>query len=191
MAGSSSSRARRSITVRGDPGLGELYRARFAGPVPRMRVRGGVVTVAYPRFGWFDWRAQVAGQHIDASAHWRKDTGEIALNSAVPWAIELRGGVSQWTADLRSIRLESFELAAGRARSTCSCPGRPGVVPITDRGRHEPSLDRAAARCGRRRRGPRRRQRGRRRRRGLQGPGQLSVQTPGRRTPPRTATRSR
>ena len=118
------------ITVRGDATLTELYRARFAGPVPRMRVRGGVVTVSYPHFGWLDWRAQFAGQNIEASAHWRKDQGEIALNSAVPWAIELRGGVSSWTADLRDLRLESFELRGGASKIEMLLPRPVGIVPI-------------------------------------------------------------
>jgi DNA-binding MarR family transcriptional regulator len=118
------------ISVRGDPSLTELYRATFAGPVPRMRVRGGVVTVSYPRLGWFDWRAQVAGQHVDASAHWRKDTGEIALNGTIPWAIELRGGVSSWAADLRTIRLESFELRGGASKIELLLSRPEGIVPI-------------------------------------------------------------
>lgn len=118
------------ISVRGDAALKELYRARFAGPVPRMRVRGGVVTVSYPRFGWFDWRSQVAGQHIDASAHWRKDTGEIVLNGTIPWEIELRGGISSWAADLRSLRLKSFELRGGATRIELLLPVPEGVVPI-------------------------------------------------------------
>ena len=118
------------INVRGDDTLKELYRAKFAGPVPRMRVRGGVVTVSYPRFGWFDWRSQVAGQHIDASAHWRKDTGEIVLNGTIPWEIELRGGISSWAADLRSLRLRSFELRGGANKIELSLPRPEGVVPI-------------------------------------------------------------
>jgi DNA-binding MarR family transcriptional regulator len=118
------------ISVRGDPSLGELYRAKFAGPVPRMRVRGGIVTVSYPRLGWFDWRSQVAGQHIDASAHWRKDTGEISLNGSIPWAIELRGGVSSWSADLRTLRLESFDLRGGASKIELLLPAPSGVVPI-------------------------------------------------------------
>ena len=122
------------ITVRGDPGLKELYRAKFAGPVPRMRVRGGVVTVAYPHFGWFDWRAQVAGQHIDASAHWHKDAGEIALNGSIPWAIELRGGVSSWVADLHTIRLESFDLRGGASKIELTLPVPSGIVPIRIQG---------------------------------------------------------
>jgi hypothetical protein len=95
-----------------------------------MRVRGGVVTVAYPRFGWFDWRAQIAGQSIEASAHWRKDAGVIALNCAIPWAIELRGGVSHWTADLRLLRLESFDLKGGASKIEMLLPPPIGVVPI-------------------------------------------------------------
>ncbi len=117
------------MAIRGDA-LPDLYRASFAGPVPRMRVRGGVVTVAYPRFGWFDWRAQIAGQFLDASAHWQKDFGEIVLNTSVPWAIELRGGVSTWTADLRALRLESFELKGGASQIELRLGLPVGVVPI-------------------------------------------------------------
>jgi DNA-binding MarR family transcriptional regulator len=118
------------ITISGDPKLTELYKADFVGPVPRMRVRGGVVTVAYPRFGWFDWRAQIAGQFIDASAHWQKDFGDIVLNAAIPWAIEMRGGISTWNADLRSMRLESFELKGGASQIELLLPKPVGVVPI-------------------------------------------------------------
>jgi hypothetical protein len=116
--------------VRGDASIGDLYKATFAGPVPRMRVRGGVVTVSYPRLGWFDWRAEIAGQHIEAQAHWRKDNGEIALNSTIPWAIELRGGVSSWAADLRSIQLESFELKGGASKIEMRLGTPVGIVPI-------------------------------------------------------------
>jgi hypothetical protein len=123
-----------NINVRGDASLTELYRAEFAGPVPRMRVRGGVVTVSYPHFGWFDWRAQVAGQNIVASAHWRRDTGVIALNANIPWAIELRGGVSSWAADLRTITLVSFELRGGASKIELKLPAPSGIVPIRIQG---------------------------------------------------------
>jgi DNA-binding MarR family transcriptional regulator len=119
-----------NIVVRGEATLKELYRAEFKGPVPRMRVRDGVVTVGYPRFGWFDWRAQGFGQTIEASAHWRKDRGEITLNSAVPWAIELRGGVSKLIVDARALRLESFELRGGASQVSLTLPHPSGAVPI-------------------------------------------------------------
>jgi DNA-binding MarR family transcriptional regulator len=119
-----------NIVVRGEAALTELYKARFDGPVPRMRVRDGVVTVSYPRFGWFDWRAQIAEQNLEVSAHWRKDRGEIALNAAVPWAIELRGGVSKLAADLRNVRLLSFDAKGGASSIDLELPRPAGVVPI-------------------------------------------------------------
>jgi hypothetical protein len=86
--------------------------------------------VTYPRFGWLDWRAQIAGQSLEASAHWRKDTGEIALNCAIPWSIELRGGVSQWSADLRTVRLAAFELKGGASKFDLILPKPTGIVSI-------------------------------------------------------------
>jgi len=118
------------IAVRGEAALKELYKASFEGPVPRMRVRDGVVTVGYPRFGWFDWRAQVGGQTVDASGHWRKDRGEIALNATVPWAIELRGGVSRLSVDARALRLQSFDLHGGASEVDLILPVPAGVVRI-------------------------------------------------------------
>lgn len=119
-----------NIAIHGGSTLAELYRARFEGAVPRMRVRGGVVTVAYPRFAWFDWRAHVGDVHVDMSAHWRKDRGEIALNARVGWAIEMRGGASRLSADLRGLRLESFELRGGANRVDVHLPEPVGVVPV-------------------------------------------------------------
>lgn len=119
-----------NILVHGDAALTELYKAHFDGPVPRMRVRGGVVTVGYPRFSWFDWRAQWGDQNLEVSAHWRKDRGEIALSAAVPWSIELRGGATRIKADLRVLRLESFEMRGGASKIELVLPRPVGVVPI-------------------------------------------------------------
>ena len=119
-----------NIVVRGDATLTELYRARFDGPVPRMRVRDGVVTVGYQRFSWFDWRTQWGEQNVEVSAHWRKDRGEIALCAAVPWSIELRGGATRLTADLRALRLESFEMRGGASKVELLLPRPTGTVPI-------------------------------------------------------------
>ena len=95
-----------------------------------MRVRGGVVTVGYPRFSWFDWRTQWGEQNVEVSAHWRKDRGEIALCAAVPWSIELRGGATRLTADLRVLRLESFEMRGGASKLELLLPHPAGTVPI-------------------------------------------------------------
>ncbi len=118
------------MTISGDPGVKDLYRASFQGPIPRVRVRDGAVTVRYARFAWFDWRARIGDQMIDTSVHWRSDRGEFVLNPAVPWAIELRGGGSRVQADLRRIELRSFELAGGASRIDLELAKAEGVIPI-------------------------------------------------------------
>ena len=60
----------------------------------------------------------------------RKDTGEITLNCAIPWSIELRGGVSQWSSDLRTVRLAAFELKGGASKFELLLPKPAGIVPI-------------------------------------------------------------
>ena len=119
-----------NMVLRGDPSLRELYRATFEGPVPRVRVRDGVVTVHYGRFNWFDWRARLGDVNVEAMLHWRKDRGEIALNPAVPWDIELRGGATRLSADLRLVDLRSFELTGGTSRVELNLPRPAGVVSI-------------------------------------------------------------
>jgi len=114
----------------GAQGLRDLYRASFQGPIPRVRVRDGAVTVRYARFAWFDWRARIGDQMIDTSVHWRSDRGEFLLNPAVPWAIELRGGGSRVQADLRRIALRSLHLAGGASRVELDLAAADGVIPI-------------------------------------------------------------
>jgi hypothetical protein len=121
-----------NVTIGGSRDIGsDLYRARFKGAVPSARVRDGVITIRFPRFAWFDWRARVAGEWVNASAHWKRDQTELHLNALLPWAIELRGGATQLKADLRPLRLSSFELAGG-AGSVALRLGQPsGRVPLT------------------------------------------------------------
>ncbi len=120
-----------AVAISADPALGrELYRARFQGAVPSARVRDGLVTIRYPRFAWFDWRARIADQWIDASAHWRRNVTELVLNAALPWAVELRGGATAVKADLRGIVLESFELSGGAGSIALNLPRPAGVVRI-------------------------------------------------------------
>ena len=52
----------------------------------------------------------------------------------MPWSIELRGGVSEWAADLRALRLESFELRGGANKIELLLPRPVGVVPIRIQG---------------------------------------------------------
>ena len=123
-----------NLTIRSDRNIAELYRARFSGPIPKVRVRDGTVTVRYGRFSWFEWRGRIAGQMIDASAHWRDDRGDIALNTSVPWTIEVRGGVSRISADLRGLDLAGFEVAGGVSRIDLNLPAPRALARIQIRG---------------------------------------------------------
>ena len=119
-----------NVTLRGDRTMASLFRARFRGATPKVRVRDGTVTVRYGRLSWFEWRAQIAGQLLEASAHWRDDRAEIALNGDLPWAIELRGGVSRLTGDLSELKLSSLEARGGISKVDLSLPPPIAIVPI-------------------------------------------------------------
>lgn len=105
------------LTLRAAPGLGDLYRAQFEGTAPKIEVEGGTVTIRYPKrfFGLVGSRSQ---------------PGEIALNAAVPWAIEVRGGAYQLEADLRGVELTSFVSTWGFAENELTLPQPTGPVPI-------------------------------------------------------------
>src|SRR4029079_7171304 len=95
-----------AVTITGARDLGaDLYGAKCSGAVPSARVRDGVVTIRYPRLAWFDWRARIGDQWINASAHWRRDRTDVLVNAGVPWTIEARGGLTVLTADLRQVHL--------------------------------------------------------------------------------------
>lgn len=102
------------LALHDDPGSGELYRARFEGPVPQVRVRDGVVSVQY-RGGLFDFR---------------KRRADLALAGAVDWAIEIRGGASNVHGDLRRVPVTSLEVTGGASKVDLALGSPSGVVPI-------------------------------------------------------------
>lgn len=118
------------VDLRGDPMLGDLVTATFAGATPRVRARGGVVTVHYGRFSWLDWRARIGDSKVEFSAHWRRDRAKVVLNGAIPWDIELRGGASALDGDLRAVRLSSFLITGGANRISLRLPEPRGVVVV-------------------------------------------------------------
>jgi DNA-binding MarR family transcriptional regulator len=78
----------------------DLYRARFDGATPQVRVRDGRVLVQYRGLP-FDWRRRLAS---------------LDLNTTIPWDVEIVGGVVKVEADLREIGLRRFDLAGGSER---------------------------------------------------------------------------
>jgi hypothetical protein len=103
-------------TVRADSSMTDLYRARFGGRMPRVGVEDGTVTIRYPRF---DWRHYL-----------RERPAEVVLNVSIPWDIEIRDGVSRFTADLRRLELRSVVMSGGAGRVEVTLPTPAGTAPV-------------------------------------------------------------
>jgi DNA-binding MarR family transcriptional regulator len=101
-------------TLRADPDLGDLLRARFEGREWPIQVRGDTI-ILKPRRSFFDWSSGAA---------------EIALNTSVPWEIQVRGGAASVTADLRWLRLAALEIDGGASEVTITLPPPAGAVPV-------------------------------------------------------------
>ena len=92
----------------------DLYRARFDGATPQVRVRGGRVIVQYRGIP-FDWRKRVA---------------TIGLNTTIPWTIDVVGGINRLEADLRDVDVRRFELTGGSDRLQLELGRPPGEVAV-------------------------------------------------------------
>lgn len=105
------------LALRAASGMDDLYRARFGGPAPKVEVAGGTVTFRFPRRlgGLLDRRGQ---------------PGEVTLNAAVPWAIEVRGGAYRVEANLGGLTLTSLVLTRGVSDVDLALPEPSGAVPI-------------------------------------------------------------
>jgi hypothetical protein len=99
------------LKIRVDGSMEELYRARFEGKVPEVRVEGGTVTVKYR-----------------PSLH--RTSGQITLSGRVPWAIAARMGMSDVVADLEDLELLSWEVSAGASKVEARLPRPKDTVRI-------------------------------------------------------------
>jgi len=86
----------------------DLYRASFEGAVPQVRVRDGRVLVQYRGLA-FDWRKRIA---------------TFELNPAIPWTVQVVGGIQRIEADLRAIDVRRLEITGGMERAQLEL-GRP------------------------------------------------------------------
>ncbi len=107
------------IALRGAPGLPELYRASFEGPLPSVRLRDGTVTIQH-KGGGLPW-------------DWRKRNADIALNPTIPWDVELNGGANTVTGDLEAVDVRSFAMNGGvdRLRLTLGKPSGAVAIRLT------------------------------------------------------------
>jgi DNA-binding MarR family transcriptional regulator len=103
------------LLLRGSTEIEDLYRAKFDGPVPQVRLRDGVVSIQYKGRWLWDWHERRA---------------DVALNAGVPWDIEVVGGAGKFQGKLSSVDLRSLEVTGGldQVRLTLGQPS--GDVPI-------------------------------------------------------------
>jgi DNA-binding MarR family transcriptional regulator len=103
------------LLIRGSADFDDLYRAKFDGPVPQVRLRDGTVSIQYK--GRLQW-------------DWRERRADVSLNTAIPWDVEVVGGSNKLQGKLASVDLRSFDLTGGidQLRLTLGRPS--GVVPI-------------------------------------------------------------
>jgi hypothetical protein len=99
------------LTIGVDAAMADLYRARFEGKVPEVRVDGGTVTVKYR-----------------PSLH--RTSGELTLSGRVPWAIKARMGMSDVVADLQELELTDLEISGGVSRLEIKLPRPKAAVPV-------------------------------------------------------------
>jgi class 3 adenylate cyclase len=103
-----------NLTLGSDPSMPELYRTRFQGAPPKVRARGGVLTVEYgPRFRPGDWGRQAA---------------EITMNPSVGWRIEAPRGLERLRADLSGIQLLGLEVQHATGEAEVTLPRPSGAV---------------------------------------------------------------
>jgi len=103
------------LLLRGSTDIDELYRAKFDGPVPQVRLRDGIVTIQYK--GNWKW-------------DWQERRTDVSLNAAIPWDVEVVGGVGKLQGKLSRIDLRSFELTGGVDQLRLTLGQPTGDVPI-------------------------------------------------------------
>jgi DNA-binding MarR family transcriptional regulator len=103
------------LLLRGTSDIDELYRAKFDGSVPQVRLRDGVVTIQY-KGGW--------------QLGWHERRTDVSLNASIPWDVEIVGGAGKLQGKLASLDLRSFDLTGGVDQFRLTLGPPRGVVPI-------------------------------------------------------------
>ncbi|MEW5992633.1 MAG: MarR family transcriptional regulator [Chloroflexota bacterium] len=94
---------------------GDLVRATFSGPLPDVRVSGGVVTVRYRR---------------SALAAFATRAAKVTLSGAIPWSIEILGGLTDLDGSLAGVMLSRLEVADGANHIDLVLPAPSGTIAV-------------------------------------------------------------
>ncbi len=93
----------------------DLLLATFDGPRPDVRAAGGVVTIRYRR---------------QATAVFSTRKARIALSGAIPWTIELDGGITDLTGTLDGVSLERIDVDGGANHVRLELPRPIGTATV-------------------------------------------------------------
>ncbi len=104
------------LKLRADMELIDLCRARFEGIPPEVKVEEGTVTIRNRRRIWL--------------LEWGQQDADIALNTSIPWQIEIRGGAALISADLTGIDLVDLTVSYGMSSVDLILPVPSGSVPL-------------------------------------------------------------
>jgi len=97
--------------------MSDLFRASFDRRPPRIRVNGGTVTFTFTGL----WRGGVG-------------RGQVTLNTAIPWTLDIRGGAAEMDADLSDLALSEMTMTGGASRVDFRLSRPVGTVPLRIRG---------------------------------------------------------
>ncbi|GAA3237661.1 hypothetical protein [Nonomuraea helvata] len=103
------------LTLQVDPAMAEPYKLSFDGVLPEVRPVTDGVVVDFPR-----------SFHVGDRRH----GGQIVLNAAEPWAVEVQGRTSRVNADLRGLWLAGIDLQGGVEHVHVDLPEPHGRVPV-------------------------------------------------------------
>lgn len=93
----------------------DLYRARFAGEIPTVRIQEGNVAIQY--------RQRTLFGRAGGSAN-------VTLNASVPWTMDLRSDASKIEADLRELTLRELMLRTNSSKILLNLPAPNGTVTL-------------------------------------------------------------
>jgi hypothetical protein len=111
-----------NVTIGTSAEMSGLVRGRFQGESPSINVDGSVVTLRSQRNA-LDMLLALLGRRP-------RPRGEITLDASPAWELDIQGGVSHVSADLREIELVSLDIAGGCRSIEIDLPRPTGPVQL-------------------------------------------------------------
>ena len=105
------------MRIDSDLQMSDLYRASFERRAPRIRVSAGTVNLTFPGL----W-------HVGAGR------GQVTLNGAIPWALDIRGGAADMDLELSALNLAEMTMTGGASKVDFQLSRPVGTVALRIRG---------------------------------------------------------